>query len=97
MAERGFNREGGAGAVTGLGAFSREEWAEVPYTIRLVGGLFDGREIGTLVLPGFFRVPVEPSVPELLGIAPFHPGCVEYVQTGHVADDGARLYQMRNV
>lgn len=83
--------------MTDLEAFNRREWDEVPYTIRLVGGACDGKVITWGCLPEIFRVPVEPSVTELLGITPFHPGCVEYVQTGRVAEDGARLYQMRNV
>jgi hypothetical protein len=81
-----------------------EEWCDVPYTIRLVGGEFDGKKITWECLPQIFRVPVPVNVITALYVPdpaevpiPMHPEVVEYIRTGKVAEDGAHLYTMRNV
>lgn len=85
--------------MTDLESLNRSEWAEVPYRLRLVGGPADGQEIMWGCLPQVFRVPVPTSITELLmdvgRVEVQSLRCTEYVQTGSVADDGARLYRMR--
>lgn len=85
--------------MTGLEEFNRQEWAGVHYTLRLVGGLCDGQEITWGCLPEIWRHPVRMSLAEFLEdpASALWPvtHVVEYVQTGSVADDGARLYRMR--
>lgn len=85
--------------MTGLEGINREEWSSVPFLLRLVGGPGDGREITWGSLPPIFRLPVETPLAELLmdvgRVSVMSLRCIEYVQTDHVADDGARLYQMR--
>jgi hypothetical protein len=74
-------------------------WNGAPFLLRLIGGPFDGREIVWECLPIIFRIPIEVSGPDLLIQFPSEPSVqlqlAEYVQTGRVADDGARLYQVR--
>ena len=85
--------------MTGLEGINREEWSSVPFLLRLVGGPGDGREITWGCLPEMFWIPVPPSISDFLeGHVPINVPVVNvigYVQTGHVADDGARLYRMR--
>jgi len=74
-------------------------WNGTPFTLRLVGGPFDGREITAQILPRNFLVPVvvDTFMTTTGLVEETYPLCeaVEYVQIGGVADDGARLYQMR--
>ena len=82
---------------------NREEWAEVPVKLRLVGGPADGTEVTWDSLPRIWRYPVPVSTLELLGLADrsdegprIMNNVINYEQTDHVADDGAHLYRVRN-
>lgn len=89
-----------------LRELNREEWADVPVRIRLVGGPGDGREITWDSWPQIWRFPLPVSVVDLLASADrgdlyptganFADRLVEYCWTDSVADDGARLYRVRN-
>jgi hypothetical protein len=54
-------------------------------------------------LPEVLRIPVSFDTVMIMTaddptekLYPITPGVVEYIPTGHVADDGAHLYRMRN-
>lgn len=81
-----------------LRKLNQREWDKVPFTLRLVGGPFDGQEITCGHLPRIWRHPVETSVTDLLTLTETsYPvsRTIEYTDTDQVADDGAHLYEVR--
>lgn len=70
-----------------------------PYVIELLGGgEHDGRRFERPDLPAEWRVPVAPSISELLAPHPPDTYVVErhlrFRRTGRVTDDGAHLYSL---
>ena len=85
--------------------FNREDWADKPFLIRLVGGLSDGKTFRWHSRPETWNEPLPPPplvefahLPDLdamLGTDSYLTPNMTYWRTGSVADDGAHLYEFK--
>jgi hypothetical protein len=87
-----------------LSRINRDEWADKPFTLCLVGGTADGRTFRWHERPELFFVPMpEPPLSHYLfpeigiegadAFAPRPSANLRYRRTGSVTDDGTHVYE----